>query len=79
MSKKDLRTDEKANIRGGAALLASYQKRLTGPPPRIRPTGTARSPATAAPPTARARGCSRTASSRRSPAAPRAPPTTVSG
>ncbi|MEV8604089.1 N-acetylmuramoyl-L-alanine amidase [Streptomyces griseoviridis] len=29
-SARDLRTDDKANIRGGAALLASYQKQLTG-------------------------------------------------
>lgn len=30
LSESDLRTDDDANIRGGAALLASYQKQLTG-------------------------------------------------
>lgn len=29
-SKRQLRTDDRENIRGGAALLASYQKKLTG-------------------------------------------------
>ncbi|WP_030901659.1 N-acetylmuramoyl-L-alanine amidase [Streptomyces sp. NRRL F-5126] len=32
-SEKDLRTDDRDNIRGGAALLASYEKKLTGGTP----------------------------------------------
>ncbi|MDQ0605332.1 hypothetical protein QF037_009677 [Streptomyces canus] len=79
LSVKSLREDDTANIRGGAALLASYEKELVGRPPRTPPSGTEPWPGTARPNRSKPPPPSPTASFARSAAAPRPRPRTASG